>query len=294
MRIYNGPSHSVARDIQRARQTAARADVDVGVVYTHERDLMPRLLQSLRESAAGLRLRLVLVDNASEDGAEQWRPLFPNMIVIRNESRLQYSANLNRVLSASNSPFALLLNTDMYFDPQEQCVAKMVQFMRARPECGIAGCRLHHADGEHAPSARRFQTLPIILARRLGLGRFLRGTLEDYFYSEYAADESWECDWLSGCFMMLRREAYEEVGRFDEGFVKYFEDVDMCLRMGQAGWRVMYNGGSFCYHLERRASRNLLSADARIHLRSYLRFLMKWGFSPDRLVTPARESRRAA
>ena len=92
----------------------------------------------------------------------------------------------------------------------------------------------------------------MILARRCGLGRLLRRTVDRHFYAEHAPDETWPCDWLSGCFLMLRREAIEQVGHFDEGYGKYFEDVDMCLRMARAGWQVMYHGAASCYHLESR------------------------------------------
>ena len=273
---------------------ATEATVDIGIIYTYERDFMPPLLSTLRTSGDGLRLRLLLVDNASTDGAEQWRPLFPDMSVIQNSQRLGYAANLNRVLEASTAPYILLLNTDMHFDPREQCVARMVRFMQTHPDCGLAGCRLHHGDGEHAPSARRFQTLPVLLARRFGLGRLLRRTLHDYFYEDHAIDDSWECDWLSGCFFLVRREAFDDVGYLDAGFVKYFEDVDYCLRMSRAGWRVMYHGGTFCYHLEQRASRGFLSTDSRRHARAYLRFLLKWGFSPRRTLPERPSQRRAA
>jgi GT2 family glycosyltransferase len=170
----------------------------------------------------------------------------------------------------------------MYFERGELCVQKMVEFMRRRPRCGIAGCRLHHDDGSFAFSARRFQTIPIILARRLRLGRILKGALNDYFYKEHVEDDVWESDWLSGCFLMVRRKAFDEVGGFDEKFIKYFEDVDMCLRIARAGWQVMYNGQTFCYHVEQRASARLFSKNAFIHLRSYMRWLYKWGFSPSK------------
>ena len=278
---------AVPSNIESPHASGPCADVDIGIVYTHERALMPRLLSSLRQSGDGLGMRLILVDNASADGIESWLGHFPNTTVVRNPRRLGYAANLNRVLETSRSRYILLLNTDMYFDPQQQCVAQMVRFMDGRPECGIAGCRLHHEDGSHAPSARRFQTLSVILARRFGLGRLLHRTLCDYLYRDRASGASWECDWLSGCFLMIRREAFEQVGYFDTGFVKYFEDVDMCLRMARAGWRVMYHGGTFCYHLEQRASKGFFSADARTHARSYLRWLRKWGFTPARSIPPA-------
>ena len=274
--------------------TTKAPNVDIGVIYTSERHLMSRLLSSLDQSADGLRKQLILVDNGTTDGVEPWMAHFDNAKVLRNPKRLSYSANLNRILEASSARYVLLLNTDMFFDPHEPCVSKMVRFMESRPDCGIAGCRLHHEDGEHAPSARRFQTLSTILARRFGLGPWMHGTLEQYFYQEHPMEESWECDWLSGCFMMIRREAIEDVGYFDLRFGKYFEDVDMCLRMARAGWQVMYNGGTYCYHLEQRASKRLFSADARQHARAYLRWLLKWGFSPNRSLTERRARRRAA
>jgi N-acetylglucosaminyl-diphospho-decaprenol L-rhamnosyltransferase len=255
-------------------------DLDIGVIYTHERDLMPRLLSTLSASGEGLRMRLLLVDNASAEGVEPWRGYFDDTQVVRNASRLSYAANLNRILDASTARYTLLLNTDMYFDPRNQCLARMVALMDARPRCGIAGCRLLHADGADALAARRFPTLPLVLARRCGLGRLFRGALDRHFYAEHAPDETFPCDWLSGCFLWVRREAIRQVGPFDERYGKYFEDVDMCLRMARAGWQVLYHGAASCYHLEARASKRLFSADAWRHLRAYLAWLRRWGWRP--------------
>ncbi|MCR4412605.1 MAG: glycosyltransferase family 2 protein [Thermoguttaceae bacterium] len=260
--------------------SSSEPDVDVGIVYTWERQWMPRLLNSLRRSCPGIRARLILVDNDSADGVEPWLGYLPNTLVVRNPRRLQYAANLNRVLRASTARYVLLLNTDMFFDPDEQCVTRMVRFMDSRPLCGVAGCGIYHEDGGYAYPARRFQTLPMIVARRFGLGTWMRRTLDHYLYRDHPVNGTWPCDWLSGCFLMVRREAIDEVGGFDESFVKYFEDVDMCLRMARAGWQVLYHGATYCYHLERRSSRNVFSLDAWRHLRSYLRWHWKWSFAP--------------
>jgi len=259
---------------------ASTADLDIGVIYTHERELMPRLLETLAASGPGLRTRLVLVDNASVEGVEPWRGYFPDTIVVRNPRRLGYAANLNRIVASASARYVLLMNTDMYFDPTVRCLSRMVEFMDAHPRCGLAGCRLLHADGSEALAARRFPTLPLILARRAGLGRWLRGELDRHFYAERAPDETWPCDWLSGCFLMFRRETLDAVGRFDEGFGKYFEDVDICLRTARAGWQVLYHGAASCHHLEQRASKRLVSLDALRHLWAYLRWLGKWGLRP--------------
>jgi N-acetylglucosaminyl-diphospho-decaprenol L-rhamnosyltransferase len=275
-------------------------DLDIGVIYTHEREMLSRLLGTMSASGHGLRTRLILVDNASAGGAEPWRSCFGETRIVRNTQRLSYAENLNRILDASSARYVLLMNTDMYFDPAEQCLRRMVDFMDEQPSCGVAGCRLFHADGSEARAARRFQTLPLILARRCGLGRWLRSTVEHHFYAEHAPHESWPCDWLSGCFLMMRREAIDQIGRFDEGYGKYFEDVDLCLRMAQAGWQVMYHGATSCYHLEQRASKRLFSPDAWMHLRAYLCWLRKWGLRPSTggavpaIAAPAAPQRRAA
>src|SRR5215467_13915473 len=117
-------------------------DVDIGVIYTYERHFMAPLVSSLAQSGSGLAMRLILVDNASGGGVEEWRQAFPETTVLRNEGRLGYAANLNRILEASTARYALLLNTDMVFDPTEQCIAKMVRFMDRFPDCGVSGCRL--------------------------------------------------------------------------------------------------------------------------------------------------------
>ena len=148
-------------------------DVDVGVVYTGERDLMPRLLSTLAASAHGVRMRLVLVDNCAPDGADPWQHSVSDTLVLRNGQRLGYAANLNRILAASTARYVLALNTDVYFDPRQQCVAHMVRFMDHEPECGISSCAVYHADAAYAYPARRFQSPAVILARRLGLGKLL-------------------------------------------------------------------------------------------------------------------------
>jgi N-acetylglucosaminyl-diphospho-decaprenol L-rhamnosyltransferase len=259
-------------------------DLEVGVIYSGERDLMGPLLSTLKASAPGLNYRLILVDNHAgyplDGGVEPWCQIVPETKVLTNPERLSYAANMNRILAASTARYVLMMNTDMFFDPRQRCLTRMVDFMDAHPGCGIAGCRLLHPDGHDARAARRFQTLSVILARRLGLGSFMRRTLERYFYMDHAPGESFDCQWLSGSFLMLRNKAVQRVGLFDESFAKYFEDVDMCVRMARAGWQVMYHGATSAYHIEQRASRKLFSADAWKHLRSYLYWLGKWGYRP--------------
>ncbi|HEY2837785.1 MAG TPA: hypothetical protein VGJ26_01460, partial [Pirellulales bacterium] len=190
--------------------------------------------------------------------------------------------------------YSLLLNTDMYFDPGEQCLAKMVAFMDLHPRCGLSICRLYHPDGTYGHPARRFPSWRMIAARRLGMQRWFSQAVDSYLYQDQDPHRSFECDWVSGCFMLVRREAIHAVGNFDESFVKYFEDVDICLRMARAGWLVMFHGATYCYHHEQRASRRALSRDAWLHGRAYLRWLLKWGFAPTKHKQSVTKTKPAA
>ena len=85
----------------------------------------------------------------------------PQTKILRNEKPLGYAANLNRILAAT-SAYVLLMNTDMYFDPADQCLAKMVAFMDERPRSGISICQIYRPDGSYGHPARRFPTLRTI------------------------------------------------------------------------------------------------------------------------------------
>lgn len=275
---------------------ASAVDLEIGVIYTYEDALLTTLLETLVASGDGISKRLLLVDNHSENGVARWEGVFDDTRVLRNETRLGYGPNLNRILAESSARYVLLLNTDMRFDPDEQCLTKLVRFMDAHPDCGVSGCRLYHEDGSFAFPARRFQTMRMIAARRLGrLGNAWRREADRLLYRERRPDEVFACDWLSGCLLMVRREAYDAVGGFDERFAKYFEDVDFCARIAAAGWSVMYNGETYGYHLEQRGSKRLFSRDAWLHLRSYVAWLRKWGLNPAAAIERRRrENRRAA
>jgi N-acetylglucosaminyl-diphospho-decaprenol L-rhamnosyltransferase len=265
-----------ARARTAATTAVACADLDLGLIYTYERAYLDTLVPQLQQSADALRLRLILVDNASADGVNSWRGVFGACTVLRNAQRMGYAPNLNLVLEASTAPYVLLLNSDMAFDPAEQCLAKMVRFMDAHPECGLSTCGVYHRDGTYAHPARRWQTPRVVIARRIGRGKESPRVVDEYLYRDRAPTDTFPCDWVSGCFMLVRRAALDDVGPFDTRFGKYFEDVDMCWRMHRAGWSVMHHGATRCVHFEQRASRRLLSRDAARHAFAYARWLWKW------------------
>ncbi|MCE9606331.1 MAG: glycosyltransferase family 2 protein [Planctomycetia bacterium] len=255
-------------------------DLDIGLIYTYEDAWMLPIVRSLAASGPGLRMRLLLVDNASERGTEPWTKEFPKSVVIRNERRLGYAENLNRILERSIAKYALLLNTDMFFDPREACLTKLVRFMDANPECGLSTCRIYRYDNSYAFGPRRYPSLRGSIGRRFEDIKLFHQDVDDSQYRDRDPYATFACDWFTGCLFFARSEAVNRVGPLDAGFKKYYEDVDWCGRFNNEGYQVVHYGGTYCFHAEQRSSKRIFSPDGRKHLQSYARWLWKWRSRP--------------
>jgi GT2 family glycosyltransferase len=125
--------------------------------------------------------------------------------------------------------------------------------MEARPEVGMAGCRLLRPDGSFDHAAKRsFPTPASALGHFTGIGRRdgSSGWLSDYRATALDERSAGEVDAINGAFMLVRREAVEDVGPLDEAYWLYMEDLDWCYRFQQRGWRVWYEGSVHFIHLK--------------------------------------------
>ncbi|MEP6503419.1 MAG: glycosyltransferase family 2 protein [Betaproteobacteria bacterium] len=180
----------------------------------------------------------ILVDNASRDGsAEHVEARWPDVRLIRSGGNLGFGRANNLALPFFDSPYLLLLNTDAFV--QEDSVAKAMAFMAATPGCGILGVRLTGRDGDVQPSCRYFPTPLNVFLGRTGLARRFPGVrLIDG--PDWAPADVRECDWVPGCFYLIRKEVIAQVGLFDPRYFLYYEEVDHCLAAQRAGWKIMY------------------------------------------------------
>jgi GT2 family glycosyltransferase len=175
------------------------------------------------------------VDNASADGsAALVQAEFPAVRLIVNDENLGFARANNQGIRASSGRYVVLLNSDTTVPPG--ALAALVAFMDAHPTAGAVGPRLLRTDGTPQPYAFGGDpTLRYLLARG-GNRLIFRRPLHDW-----ATDAVQEVDWVSGACLMVRRAAIDQAGLLDENIFMYFEDNDWCLRIRQAGWRVIYN-----------------------------------------------------
>jgi N-acetylglucosaminyl-diphospho-decaprenol L-rhamnosyltransferase len=249
-------------------------DLTISIISTNEKHYLDLLLPQIPVVATGIEFEVILIDNASNDGTSDLAKQYPFIKIIRNEEKQFFCANHNRAIEKAIGKYILLLNPDICFDTTEPCLSRMFRFMEAHPDCGISGCRVYNYDKVFAFPARRYQTLSIVIGRRIPIFA-AKSAIDRYLYKEYDVNSTFEADWLSGCFLFVRKSMLGKTGLLDSGFIKYFEDVDICRRAHATGWKVLYFGETYYYHLEQRASKKLFSKDAIRHLRSWMRWRRK-------------------
>jgi GT2 family glycosyltransferase len=212
-------------------------DLSVSLVNTNSRELLLACLESLR----GADVEIVVLDNASEDGsADAVRERFPDIRLIAQEFRAGFGANHNTVIRATTRRYVYVLNEDTTSD--DWGFERLVSFLDEHPRVAALGPRLVYPDGSLQDSAWRFPT-PLVSA--LGLI-----TLGKAGVKQSRGEGPRSVDWVTGAALLLRREALDEVGLFDEGFFLYSEEVDLQRRLHRGGWDIRFFPGVTVVHHE--------------------------------------------
>jgi GT2 family glycosyltransferase len=213
-------------------------DISAILVNYNTVALLPEAIGALRRSARGFSLQIIIVDNASRDGSDELlRRDYADCELLFNSQNVGFGRANNQALPFVRGRYVLLLNTDAFVAPDT--LDKTVRFMNENPRTGILGARLVGRDGILQPSARYFMTPWNVFLNRTGLGRFFPGArLVDDMEWDHASVR--RCDWVPGCFYLVRRQVIDEVGLFDPRYFLYFEEVDHCRAAANAGWEVAF------------------------------------------------------
>lgn len=218
-------------------------DVSVLIVSFNTRELTRACLRSLFAETREVTFEVILVDNDSRDeSAQMVAEEYPQVQLIASKENLGFGRANNLAGERAKGDYVLLLNSDTVV--QDQAIDRIVAFARQHPTCGMYGGRTVFADGSLNPtSCWGRPTLWSEFATASGLAHFLP---RSSFFNPRALggwqrDTEREVDVISGAFLMLTREAWRKLEGFDTRFFMYGEDIDLCLRGRQLGYR-----GRFC------------------------------------------------
>jgi N-acetylglucosaminyl-diphospho-decaprenol L-rhamnosyltransferase len=242
------------------------ADVSVVVVTYNSLAYLQRCLGSVEG------YELVVVDHGSTDGTlELVRERFPQARLIEQENR-GFGAGMNTGMRAASGQYFLLLNADAWV--LGDGVEGLCAFADDHPAAALVGPRLLNPDGSLQPSVRGFPTLWRLATEYFFLRKLApRSRLFNAFFGAgFDHRSTRDAEWLGAACLLVRREAVEEVGYFDENYFLFSEEVDWCWRFRRAGWKVLFFPGAEVMHVFSASYNPKLFNEL---VRGHLRFLAK-------------------
>ncbi len=217
-------------------------DISIIIVNYNVKEFVKNLLHSLHKALENYSSEIIVIDNASSDGSvENIEEKFPYVKVIANKNNAGFGKANNQGLSIAKGKYIVLLNPDTIV--REDTFSKLIEFINGKPEAGMVTCKVLNPDGTLQLACRRSFPGPWTSFTKIaGLSKLFP---KSKFFSKYNLtylDENKvnEVDAISGSFMLFTREVYEKVGGFDPQFFMYGEDLDLCYRVQQAGYKVFY------------------------------------------------------
>jgi hypothetical protein len=246
--------------------------VDVAVVTWNTAALTSAALRRLLDSEQGCDLRLLVRDNGSTDGTvEMLSRLVPEAEVEAGAENLGFAAGVNRILTRSDAPWVFLLNSDAW--PEPGAIGRLIETARKHPRAAAIGPRLEHPEGGLQHSTFPFPGLRIagisaFVPRRIGQKRGEKLMLEGFWMH----DSPRRVDWAIGAAVLIRRDALDDVGLFDERFFMYVEDLEWCWRASRRGWEILFDPSAVVRHVGNASGVQDEAARTRAYLLNAYRF----------------------
>jgi GT2 family glycosyltransferase len=212
-------------------------ELSIVIVNWKVKDLLRNCLDSIFAQREPGNFEVIVVDNNSKDGSEKLvQREFHQVKLVRNEENLGFGRACNQGIRMAKGDFVLLLNPDTTVELDT--LRNITNYMKSNARVGIGGCYLYNPDGKSQTSFYKFTSITTLLGRTLFLYSFLpKNSLTAPLFVDYLRSHE-SVDRVCGGAMVLRYEALEQVGLFDDSFFLYYEDEDLCYRMKQKGWMV--------------------------------------------------------
>ncbi len=216
-------------------------DVSIIIVNWNTKKLLRDCLASVYEQAGDVDYEVIVIDNASTDGsAEMVKRDFQRAVLIENRENRGFAAANNQGMIVAKGRYVLLLNSDTVV--LDSAIAGTVRFADEHPQAAVVGCQVLNPDGTLQPTCFMF---PSVLNMLLSATYLYKLFPKSRFFGRermtwWDRTDVRQVDVVTGCFMLVRREAIDRVGMMDERFFMYAEETDWCYRFRKNGWEVLY------------------------------------------------------
>ena len=253
----------------------SQKDLAIIIVSWNVRDILLQNIVALRKSQ-GVSLEIIVVDNVSKDGTvDAIRAAYPDVIVIANTENLGFSKACNQGIDVSSARHVLLLNPDMLVEAD--ALAKTVAYLDAHPDVAVVSGKLLNKHGKPMHHMRRFPTIVDQLIIMFKLSRLFPKLLHRYHALDLDPNVEQPVDTVRGSYFAINRTALDTIGKLDERYYIWFEEVDYCKRAHSHKMKVMYVPSIIAHDLVGQSFKQKHLFWKQSHfLRSMLSYFEKW------------------
>ncbi len=252
--------------------------LSIVIVSWNVQDLLNKCLKSIEQSRGDIDLEVFVVDNASQDNTVKMiNNEFPWVKLIVNKKNLGFAKANNIAIKQASGQYILLLNPDTEIFPDT--LEKSLLFMDHNPDCGAMGCKMIYPDGRHQASVRRFPTWWPIFLMLIKIPKIFPQlkSIKYYLAEDFDYNKQQTVDQIMGAFMLIPKIVFEQIGIFDERFFNWFEEVDLCRRIWQAGYKIYYFPEiKIIHHGGKSFAQEKLIKNQKIFFSSALKYFLKY------------------
>ncbi len=255
-------------------------DLSIIIVTWNVKDLLRTCLESILDNCQAtpnLTTEIIVVDSASTDGSAQMvQEEFPQVHLIVSQENVGYAKGNNVGANVAQGRYLFILNPDTVIKPN--VLAQLVNYLDTHPSVGAIGPQLLWPDSTVQSSRRRFPTVGTLFWESTLLGQWFPNNrhIQQYHMVDQAPNQPQQIDWVVGAALLIRQEAWQQVGPIDETFFMYFEETDWCHRCVKAGWEIHYLPNAQITHYEGKSSEQVVAARTIRFQRSKLHYTRKY------------------
>lgn len=216
-------------------------DVSIIIVNWNTNKVTLECLDSIYAQPSKINFEIILIDNNSSDNSvESISTHYPDVILIANKDNIGFAGANNQGMKIAQGRYLLLLNSDTLV--LDNAIDKVVTFADKNPYAGIVGCKVLNSDRSLQPTCSMFGS---ILNWLIFISFLYKIFPRSQFWGReqmtwWSRDDTREVDIVTGCFMLVRKTAFEIVGGMDASFFMYCEEIDWCWRFKKAGWPCLF------------------------------------------------------
>jgi GT2 family glycosyltransferase len=224
-------------------------DASIIIVSWNTRDILRNCLKSVYEQTKDILFEVIVIDNASSDhSVSMIKTEFSQVHLIENKENRGFAAGVNQGIAVAKGRYVLVLNSDTVVC--DNAIEKIVRYADEHSEAAVVGCQVLDNFYTVQMTCFRFPSVLNLFLYAFGLNKIFK---KNHFFGRewmlwWPRDSEREVEVVSGSFMLVRRNAIDDVGLMDEDYFLYYEETDWCYRFAMAGWKKLFWPGAKIIH----------------------------------------------